>query len=256
MNEIVLKNGKPVPVMGLGTWKLNGQNAVSVIQTALDLGYRHIDTAAMYGNECEVGKAIGHSMVDREHIFITSKVWPNNFRKQDFIRSVEKSLRSLSTDYLDLILLHWKNEDISLHEPLDALGELIAQGKVLAGGVSNFDEHDLHDALSYSSELISVNQIKMAYPTFSSPVIDYARAHSVVTTAYSPLNAGAMRTDPVVRRLAEQYDRTPAQITLRWLTQQNIVAIPKSASFDRLNENLNSCNFTLRDADLCALGII
>lgn len=256
MNYVILKNGNQIPLMGLGTWKLNGQNAASTVQTALDLGYRHIDTAAMYGNEREVGNAISSSLVDREHIFITSKVWPNNFHKKDFIRSVEKSLRSLSTDYLDLILLHWKNESIPLHEPLDALGELIAQGKVLAGGVSNFDENDLHDALDYAPEVISVNQIKMAYPLIPSPVINYAKQHSVITTAYSPLNSGTLRSDTVVLRLSEKYDCTPAQITLRWLTQQNIVAIPKSASFERLNENLNSLNFTLSDADISELGII
>lgn len=256
MNGVTLKNGKQIPLLGLGTWKLNGQNAAGAVQTALDLGYRHIDTAAMYGNEREVGNAISCSLVDREHIFITSKVWPNNFHKKDFIRSVEKSLRSLSSEYLDLVLLHWKNEAISLHEPLDALGELIAQGKILAGGVSNFDEDDLHDALNYAPEVISVNQIKMAYPFHPGEVINSARQHSVITTAYSPLNAGSLRSDAVVLHLAEKYARTPAQITLRWLTQQDIVAIPKSASFERLNENLSSLDFSLSDSDISDLGII
>lgn len=256
MNNIVLKNGRKVPLIGFGTWKLNGQQAVSAVHTALDLGYRHIDTAAMYGNEHEVGKAIGKALVDRDELFITSKVWPDSFHRKDFIRSVENSLKALKTDYIDLILLHWPSSDISLHEPLDALGNLIAEGKVLTGGVSNFDPYALQAALSYAPEVISLNQIKMAYPSIPDDVIRVAHDNAVAITAYSPLNAGSMRSDPLVQRLAVEYAKTPAQITLRWLTQQNIIAIPKSSSFHRMNENLSSLDFTLSDEAISALGII
>lgn len=256
MNEIALKNGRKVPLIGFGTWRLNGQQAISAVHTALDLGYRHIDTAAMYGNEDEVGKAIDKSLVDRRELFITSKVWPNSFHRKDFIRSVENSLKALRTDYIDLILLHWPSSDILLHEPLDALGDLIAEGKVLTGGVSNFDQKALQTALSYNPYVVSINQIRMAYPTIPYDVIKVAHDNAIAITAYSPLNAGSMRADPLVQRLAAEYAKTPAQIMLRWLTQQNIIAIPKSSSFNRMNENLSSLDFTLSDEHISALGII
>lgn len=256
MTRIKLKTGAFMPTLGLGTWRMNGRKCISTVSTAIDLGYRHIDTAEMYGNELEVGKAIKVAGIDREQLFITTKVWPHNFQSKDFVKAFEISLRKLDTDYVDLLLLHWPNELVPVKETLGELAKLIDSGKVRAGGVSNFSVEQMEEALDYLDSGIVCNQVRCHYGSVPRDVINYARLHNLVITAYSPLKNGAISEVKILRDMADKYNKTPAQIALRWLIQQGLVTIPKASSFDRLQENFSVTEFSLSQEDIELLGII
>lgn len=243
-----------MPIVGLGTYQLRGRECAEVVQTALAMGYRHIDTAETYSNEAEVGQALANSGVPRESVFVTTKVWPHNFHRNDFLTSVEESLGRLRTDYVDLLLLHWPNDEVPLGEPLGALERLIADGKVRNGGVSNFSVSQLKNSLRIAGPAISCNQVKCHLGAVPTDVIHYAAENSIVVTAYSPLAKGAIAKQHHLRELAEKYGKTASQIALRWLTQQGVAVIPKSSKRERLEENLASGQFTLDPADVDLLG--
>ncbi len=249
-----------VPLMmdlvGLGTYKLNDTKGLRVISEALDIGYRHIDTAAMYGNEEVVGRALAESSVPREEIYVTTKVWPSNFSKRDFIRSAELSLRKLGTEYLDVLLLHWPNPGVPLEETLEALSTLIESGKVHAGGVSNFDAIQMRRAEEICGDDVCVNQVCCHVGNAPAEILQEARGLGISITAYSPLSRGDIMHSRRVVDLAKKYQVTPAQIALRWMTQQGIAVIPKASTSERLKENLASLNFTLAREDLEVLGLL
>ncbi len=256
MTRIKLKTGAFMPTLGLGTWRMNGRKCISTVSTAIDLGYRHIDTAEMYGNELEVGKAIKVSGIDRDQLFITTKVWPHNFQPKDFIKAFDISLRKLDTDYVDLLLLHWPNDLVPVKETLGQLAKLIDSGKVRAGGVSNFSVGQMEEALDYLDSGIVCNQVRCHHGSVPRDVINFARLHNLAITAYSPLRNGAVSEVKILRDMADKYNKTPAQIALRWLIQQGLVAIPKASSFERLQENLCVTEFSLSQEDIELLGII
>jgi len=181
-----------MPVVGLGTYQLLGHECVDVVQSALAVGYRHIDTAKTYGNEAQVGQALASSGVPRDSVFVTTKVWPHNFHESDFLRSAEESLRKLRTDYVDLLLLHWPYEEVRLEEPLGALEKLISDGKVRHGGVSNFSVGLMKSSLRIAGPAISCNQVKCHLGAVPTDVIRYATDNSIVVTAYSPLAKGTI----------------------------------------------------------------
>lgn len=242
-----------MPAVGLGTYQLRGRECVEVVSAALDIGYRHIDTAETYGNEAEVGQAVERSAVSRDQIFLTTKVWPHNFQHKEFVASAEQSLRRLKTDYIDLLLLHWPNDEVPLEEPLGALQQLIGEGKVRNGGVSNFSVPQLRDSLRVAdSRVVACNQVKCHPGSVPEDVVRFAADNSIALTAYSPLAKGAVAKQKQVRELAQKYGRTEAQIALRWLSQQGIAVIPKTSKLARLEENLASTDFSL-DADDVAL---
>jgi len=243
-----------MPVVGLGTYQLRGNECVDVVQTALAMGYRHIDTAETYSNEAEVGQALASSGVSRESVFVTTKVWPHNFHRKDFLASAEESLRRLRTDYIDLLLLHWPNEEVPLEEPLGALEKLIADGKVRHGGVSNFSGDQMKNSLRIAGPAISCNQVKCHLGTVPADVIRYATDNSIVVTAYSPLARGAVAKQKHLRELSEKYGKSASQIALRWLSQQGVAVIPKTARRERLEENLASSQFSLDAEDVDLLG--
>ncbi|WP_375327198.1 aldo/keto reductase [Candidatus Tisiphia endosymbiont of Nemotelus uliginosus] len=243
-----------MPSIGLGTYGLRGQEGINVIRKALDVGYRHIDTAEFYENEAEVGQALSTSSVARKEIFITTKVWPNHFQRKDFLTSEENSLRRLKTGYIDLLLLHWPNDEVPLGQPLGALEKLIADGKVRNGGVSNFSVTQMKEARHLVSTVVSGNQVECHLGLVPKDIIHYATEHSIAITAYSPLDKGAITTQQDLRELAKKYDKTEAQIALRWLTQQGIAVIPKTKTYKRLEENLESEQFLLNDEDIDLLG--
>lgn len=244
-------SGKKIPALGFGTWKLKGDECRISVRKALEMGYRHIDTAQIYENENEVGDAIRDSGIARGDIFLTTKVWVTNMRKGDLRKSVAESLKKLKTDYVDLLLLHWPNKDVSLEEQLDALQEVKTSGLARLIGVSNYPVALMTRAIEEIGAPISNNQVEY-HPYLSQwPVLDYARSQHMFVTAYTPLAKGKINNDPALKNIAEAHNKTIGQVTLRWLVQQgNVAAIPKAAQEAHMRENFDIFDFTLSEREM------
>jgi len=238
-----------VPALGLGTWKLKGKECEDVVRKALDIGYRHIDTAIFYGNEQEVGKAIrGHS---RDELFVTTKIWKDKLRYRDFKSEAEGSLKRLDTDYVDLLLIHWPNPEIPLEETIKAMDELVEEGKALNIGVSNFDESQLSKARELSDNPIVNNQVKYHLGMDLTSLLNYCRKNEVLLTAYSPLGRGKVLERDELTKIASRYGKTPGQIALKWLVRQDqVLAIPKASSEIHLKENIDIFDWKLKEKDV------
>lgn len=236
-----------IPALGLGTYLIKGDDATQIVEKAIDLGYRHIDTAQLYENEAEVGTAIKQSPVDRSEIFLTTKVWPTRLAKEDFIPSVEDSLRKLKTEYVDLLLIHWPNADVPLRETIPELIKIKEQGKAKHIGVSNFPISLLGRSMGLDAKIIC-NQVEY-HPFIDQSILKQWMDHNdILLTAYCPLAQGRVINDNRLIDMANELGKTVAQVVLRWLIQQkNVMAIPKSSNADRLRENLEIFNFTLPD---------
>jgi diketogulonate reductase-like aldo/keto reductase len=249
MISIWLSNGRQMPRLGLGTWQLRGSTCERVVRTALELGYRHIDTAEMYENEREVGSALATSGVDRGELFVTTKVWSTHFRAADLRKAAEGSLRRLRTDYVDLLLLHWPSESVPLAETLGALCDVSDEGKARAIGVSNFSVSLLQRAIGLSRVAIACNQVEYHVLSPRKALLDYARANGIAVTAYSPLARGRLTRHPVLTRIGAKYGKSASQVALRWLLEQEgVAAIPKASGEPNLRANLEIFDFSL-DAD-------
>ena len=235
-----------IPVLGFGTWKLSGGECRSAVQKALDIGYRHIDTAQIYENEAEVGDGIQDSRVNRGDIFLTTKVWMDNVSQKAMMKSVDESLRKLKTDYVDLLLIHWPVTDVPFREQMDALKDVRTSGKTKLIGVSNFTVQQMtqvHDTLQAP---VVTNQVEYHPFLSQQPVLDYIRKNDMFLTAYSPLARGAVAESPAIREIGMKYNKTAGQVTLRWLIQQdNVVAIPKAASEKHIASNIEIFDFAL-----------
>ncbi len=239
-----------MPALGLGTWQLRGATCEQAVRTALDLGYRHIDTAERYGNEDEVGTAISGSRIDRTEVFVTTKVWPDHFRAADLRRAADDSLRRLRMDYVDLYLLHWPNDGVPLAETIGALNEVAAQGKARAIGVSNFSAALLRQAVALSAAPIACNQVEYHVLRPQPALAEYARAAGVAITAYSPLAKGRLADHPVLARIGAKYGKSASQVALRWLVQQDgVAAIPKATREPNLRANSEIFDFSLDEGD-------
>jgi 2,5-diketo-D-gluconate reductase B len=248
---IPLPSGHSIPALGLGTWQLRGSECERAIRTALELGYRHFDTAARYANETEVGAALNSSPISRADLFVTTKVWPDNFRAADLKRSADESLKRLNLDYVDLLLLHWPNDSIPLAEPIGALNEVAAAGKTKSIGVSNFSIDLLKQSAALSERPIANNQVKFHVQEPKTDLLRYARGQGVSITAYSPLAKGNLADDPVLTRIGAKHGKTASQVALRWLVQQDgVCVIPKATREPNLRSNLGIFDFTLDEADL------
>jgi len=244
---IRLRSGFEMPVLGLGTWELTGRKCTETVKKALEMGYKHIDTAEYYGNEKETGRAI--SGFDRSEIFITSKVWMTHLKHDDVIKACEASLKRLGTSYLDLYLIHWPNEKISLSETMKAMEHLVKDGKVRSVGISNFDIKRTREALEVSSVPVSNNQVEFHPHLYQKGLLEFCKKSGIAITAYCPLARGKVLKDPVITGIAEKYGRTPAQVTLRWLLQKGTVVIPKASSEQHLKENMNIFGWKLKKED-------
>jgi diketogulonate reductase-like aldo/keto reductase len=241
--SLTLKNGVKMPVLGLGTWQLEGKECVEAVQAALRLGYTHIDTAEMYGNQREIGVAIrGH---DRKRLFITSKVWYTHLRKKDVIAACTQTLKELGTPYLDLYLIHWPNSAVPLRETFEALKELYDDGKVRAVGVSNFTVRHVEEALKASKVDICVNQVEFHPLLYQQELLGFCDKHHIRLTAYSPLGRGAVLKDATVAEIAAKHGKTAAQVALRWLYEKGAIVIPKGSSEEHLRENMAIFDFEL-----------
>lgn len=251
----ILNNGYPMPRIGLGVYKVTEEEMEIAVQEALKAGYRAFDTAYFYGNEKELGEALRNSNVAREDLFITSKLW-NDFQGYDStLEYFNKSLENLGMDYLDLFLIHWPCEQDNLYiESYKALEKLYDEGKVKAIGVCNFKEHHLEKLMAETHIVPQVNQIEV-HPYFNQQEVqEYCDKHDIVVTAWMPLmrNRGLLE-DPVITNLAEQYDKTPAQIVLRWHIAHNRIIIPKSKTPSRIRENYNIFDFNLELTEIAEI---
>lgn len=244
--HLVEANGARIPAIGFGTWELRGREAQAMVEAALEMGYRHIDTAQMYGNEAEVGAAIRASGVPREEIFLTTKIWPEQFRAGDFRRAVGESIGRLGVDRVDLLLLHWPNPAVPLRETMEALDEVVEKGLARHGGVSNFTTRLLDEATALARTPLAVNQVEYHPYLDQGPVLGKLRAHGMALTAYCPLARGRFFEEPVVQEIARRHGRTPGQVGLRWLVQQEgVVAIPRSSKPEHARLNLAVFDFDL-----------
>jgi diketogulonate reductase-like aldo/keto reductase len=245
--------GVEVPALGLGTWRLTGDECERAVRTALELGYRHVDTAQAYGNEREVGHGIGAANVDREEVFLTTKLDAGNRDYQSVVDSTRDSLDRLRTNYVDLLLIHQPNHfSLASHEEtLRAMADLVDEGLVRHVGVSNFDVDELDEARRACEKPILTNQVQY-HPFWNQQrLLDYCRIHDVLLTAYSPLARGGALDDPALVQIGNRYGNSPAQVALRWLLQQEgVAAIPKASSRDHLEANMAVFDFELTDAEI------
>jgi diketogulonate reductase-like aldo/keto reductase len=246
----VESNGVRIPLLGLGTWDLRGRECARTVEAALGLGYRHIDTAAMYRNESEVGEGLRASGVPRDDVFITTKVWSSNLRARDFERSASDSLKDLKLDSVDLLLIHWPNSSVPLKETIGALCKMKRDGLTRHIGVSNFSPALIAEAVKLSTEPLVNNQIELHPYNDQTETIAASRRAGLSVTAYSPIARGRVERDAVLSRIGKAHDKTTAQISLRYLVQQDIIVIPKTSRPERLKENAAIFDFTLTSAEM------
>ena len=243
-DEAVEVQGTRVPVLGFGTWLIEGADATEAVRDALEIGYRQIDTARAYENEREVGRGIADSGVAREEIFLTTKVPPDDASADTVQRDCEQSLERLGVDYLDLLLLHWPSPDVPLEETLKALTALRADGRIRNLGLSNFPAGLLKQAIDMAP--VFCNQVEYHPFLDQSRLLDLARARDVLITAYSPLAHGKVPDDETLNRIGQAHDKTAGQVALRWLLDQDHVSpIPKASSHERRVENFEVFDFEL-----------
>jgi diketogulonate reductase-like aldo/keto reductase len=241
--------GESVPALGLGTWRLSGQECVRAVEHALALGYRHIDTAQMYANEGEVGRGIRNSGVGREDVFLVTKVSTSNFSHDDVIGSTYGSLKRLQSEYVDLLLMHWPNPSVPLAETLGAMRELQQEGCVKHVGVSNFPPSMVEEATEHAA--VFCNQVEYHPYRAQDELVGQAREMDYLLTAYSPVARGRVLKDRTLREIGENHGKTAAQVALRWLIQQEkVAAIPKAAGEDHLRSNLDIFDFELGDEEM------
>lgn len=251
--KIKLSSGNRMPTFGFGTWNLTGKECVEATDEALRVGYRMLDTAKIYGNEIEVGEAIRKSSVLREDIFVTTKLWPNDFGYHRALRAFDESLEKLGLEYIDLYLIHWpRNDKEKRQESWRALRELNKRGLSKSVGVSNYTLEHLKEVLTTSNIPPAVNQIEFHPYIYEQqrPILEFCKKHSIAVEAYSPLSQGHGLDSITVRDVAERTGRTPAQVLLRWAIQHGTVPIPKSAHAERIKENLKVLDFELSGDDM------
>ncbi|AMB86138.1 2,5-diketo-D-gluconic acid reductase [Pseudomonas agarici] len=245
-----------VPAFGLGTFRLQGQVVIDSVSTALELGYRVIDTAQIYENEAEVGQTVAASGVARDELFITSKIWVDNFSRQALIPSLKESLRKLRTDYLDLTLIHWPSPEnqVPVEEFMGALREAKQLGLTRQIGVSNFTIDLMKQAIAaVGAEHIATNQIELHPYLQNRKVVEFAHSQGMQITSYMTLAYGEVLKDPLIQQIAVQHQATPAQVTLAWAMQKGYAVIPSSTRRENLASNLKACDLRLSAADMTAI---
>jgi diketogulonate reductase-like aldo/keto reductase len=254
--DVVEAHGARIPLVGLGTWNLRGRTCARVVEQALRLGYRHIDTAQMYDNEREVGEGMRASGVPREQIFVTTKVWPTRFSPPELARSAVESLARLRLDAVDLLLLHWPSSQVPLSETLAALCKVKREGLARHIGISNFTVALVNEAVRLSSEPLVCDQIEMHPYLDQSKVVEACRAHGLAVVAYSPIARGNAAKDKVLAGIGKAHGKSAAQVCLRWLVQQNIIVIPRTSKVERLSSNAAIFDFTLTDDEMARIAAL
>jgi len=254
-NTVSFHDGRSAPQLGLGVWQVEDDIASSVVQSAIDLGYRSIDTAAIYGNEAGVGRGIAASNIKREDLFIATKLW-NDQHGHDITKiAFEQSLEKLGLDYVDLYLIHWPVPKADLFvEAWESMIQLRDEGRAKSIGVCNFNVNHLEKLLDETGVLPVVNQIEL-HPHFQQTELrDFHAEHEIITEAWSPLGRGSLLGEPTLTAIAHKYQRSVAQVIIRWHTQLGHMVIPKSVNTERQKENLNVFDFTLEDEDMATIA--
>ena len=254
--QTITANGAVIPAIGLGVMTLKEDTCVKAVDAALRMGYRHIDTAQMYGNEREVGEGLRASGIPRDQIFVTTKVWHDRLRAGDFERSVDESLGRLGLPSVDLLLIHWPNKDIPLKETIDVLCKTKREGKTRHIGVANFTVALVQEAAKLAIEPLVTNQIEVHPFIDRSMVIDASRRNGLSITAYCPIARGAVPGDAALARIGAAHGKSSAQVSLRYLVQQGIVPIPRSANPQHMADNLAVFDFSLSDAEMAELSAL
>lgn len=254
----VLADGNQMPMLGLGVWQVpNGAACVNAVRWALDLGYRHIDTAQAYGNEESVGRALRDSGVPRREVFLATKFYPGrkfSWRRYDPVAAAEQSLRRLGVDQLDLYLVHWPGGGPTWAWPgMERAREL---GLTRSVGVSNFSATELEDVIASGTIPPAVNQVQFSPLEYRRALLDSSRRRNVAVEAYSPLGRGRHLSDETVNRVAQRAGRTPAQVLLRWCLQHDLLVIPKSVHRERIAENAQIFDFALSEQDMAELDAL
>lgn len=248
-----------IPAIGLGTFRLQGQVVIDSVTTGLDVGYRHIDTAQIYGNEAEVGQAIAASPVPRDELFVTTKIWIESLQHDKLIPSLKDSLHKLQLEQLDLTLIHWPSpqDAIPVAEYMAALAEAKAQGLTRAIGVSNFTNAQLRQAIdTVGAAEIATQQIEIHPFLQNRKVIDFVRSQGIHITAYMPLAYGKVMVDPVIAAIAAKHGVTPAQVALSWSLQQGFAVIPSSTKRANLEANLHFQRITLSPDEMAQMATL
>jgi len=249
-----LSNGVQIPKLGFGVWRVSNDDAIPSIAKALEVGYRHIDTAALYRNEEGVGEAVRASGIPREEIFVTTKLWPTDYGTDAAVAGFEASLKRLDIEYVDLLLLHWPAPGRDLYvETWRTLERLAGDDRLRAIGVSNFHSSHLHRLVAETDTPPVLNQVEL-HPTLTQAELRAThRELGVATEAWSPLGQSEDLGDPTITSIAERIGRTPAQVIIRWHLQIGNIVIPKSTTPSRIEENFDVFGFELSDADVAAI---
>lgn len=248
-----------VPAFGLGTFRLKDQVVIDSVTDGLEVGYRVIDTAQIYGNEAEVGTAIAASSVPREELFITTKIWVDNFAADKLIPSLKESLAKLQTDHVDLTLIHWPSPQgkVSVREFMTALLEAKEQGLTKQIGISNFTITLMQEAIDVlGAQNVATNQIELHPYLQNRKVVEFAKQHGIQVTSYMTLAYGEVLKDPVIEQIAKRHDATPAQVTLAWAMQLGYAVIPSSTKRANLESNLKACDLKLSDDDMAQIAAL
>jgi diketogulonate reductase-like aldo/keto reductase len=249
-SRATLNNGVEIPRLGLGVYQTPiGETTLQAVRYALKVGYRHIDTAWLYGNEGDVGRAVLESGIPREEIFVTTKVWNSDQGYDSTLRACERSIRRLGLSCIDLYLIHWPIEGMG-KDTWKAMIQLLRAGKVRAIGVSNYDLFQVQEILQNFDVVPSVNQVEFHPFLFQEELLQFCNNNSIQLEAYSPLTRGNKLNHPALRGLEQKYSKTSAQILIRWSLQHNVVVIPKSTHENRIKENSQVFDFQLEEKDM------
>jgi diketogulonate reductase-like aldo/keto reductase len=252
--QFVEASGAKIPAIGLGTWELRGRTCARLVEQALKLGYRHIDTAQVYENEREVGEGLRASGVRRDDVFVTTKVWTTHFAPNDLERSTKESLAKLRLSEVDLLLLHWPNPQVPLSETLGALAHVRKLGMARHIGVSNFTVALIEQAVAACPEPLACDQVEYHPYLDQSKVLEACAQHGMALVAYSPIARGRIKGDEALVRIGQAHGKTAAQVCLRWLVQQNVAAIPRTSKIERLSENIDIFDFALSGDEMHAIS--
>ena len=250
---LTLTEGARIPLLGFGTWQLKGDEAVRATSSALECGYRHLDTATVYGNEAEVGRALADSGVAREGVFLTTKCPPDNAGRE--LDTLRESLELLQTDHVDLWLIHWPGAGAVNTDLWRAFIEARGDGLAREIGVSNFDASLIDEVTDATGVTPAVNQIEWSPLLFSAPVLAEHRGRGIAVEGYSALRGGTLE-HPAIVTIAERLDRTPAQVIIRWHLQHEVIVIPKSTHAGRIRSNADVAGFSLTDEDMTTLDAL
>jgi len=254
---LTLNDGTSIPVVGLGVWQTPAEETERAVSAALHAGYRHIDTAAAYGNEAGVGRAVAASGIPREDVFVVTKLWNSEQGYEKTLAAFDASMEQLGLDYLDLYLIHWPTPAQNLFiDTFKAFAHLRDQGRIRAIGVSNFEPEHLKLLIDATGIVPAVNQIEL-HPRLPQTELRETHArYGIATEAWSPLGQGSLLQDPIVTAIAERHGKTPAQVLIRWHLQLGNIVIPKSVNPDRIASNFDVFDFELSEADLASIATL